>query len=361
VETVAFDGRALSSPAGGVRRYTSELYTALAADYPAVRWVAVGVDAAAIPGVDAVPAGWSLPTNAGWMLTGLPATLRRLRPDVCHAPAYAAPIGAGCPIVLTVHDVSYERHPEWYPGRIDPLRRALFRRSAVRAARIITDSQFSRSEIIAAYGIASERIDVVPLGVSAAFTPPPTGEPRACMVLHVGDLHPRRNLSMLLGVVLALRQQVPSLAGLTLTLAGVDRGVGSALRAQAATAGAPQALSCVGTVTEGQLLTLYQTAMVMAYPSRYEGFGLPVLEAMACGAPVVASRSASLPDVAGDAGMLVDAEDPRAWADALRAVLGDANRASALAQAGIARAAQFTWTRTATATFESLRRGAAPR
>ncbi len=358
MRTVAFDARALTSPAGGVRRYTSELYGGLVAAYPDIRWVAAGASEVPIPGLVGAAPAWTLPTNPGWMLTGLPRTVRRVRPDVFHAPAYAAPFWAGCPVVLTIHDVVYARHPEWYPARLDPLRRALFRWSATSAARVITDSAFSKSEIVAAYGIDAARIVVVPLGVSSLFTPPPSGQRRDPMVLHVGDLHRRRNLRMVLDVVIALRRLEPGLSTLTFTLVGVDRGEASALLQQASEAGDTGALVWQTGVSEAQLRTLYQRAAVLAYPSRYEGFGLPILEAMACGTPVVASHAASIPEVAGVAADLLDPDDDHAWFTALRAVLTDASRASAMAKAGVDHASRFTWARTAAATVEVFRSAA---
>lgn len=354
--TIAFDGRALASPAGGVRRYVSELYAALAAAHPDVRWVGIGAPPAACPaGVEAVPAPIALPTTLGWMTTGLPRAARRLRPTLLHAPAYAAPIAPGCPVVLTLHDVSYARHPEWYPGELDPVRRWFYRRSAMSAARILTDSAFSRDEIIAAYGVDATRIHVVPLAVGAAFTPAGDGTARTPTVLHVGDLHPRRNLARLLDVVIALRTREARLSSLTLRLIGIDRGVASALTAQAASAGHADALRLDGQVTETALVEAYRTAAVFAYPSQYEGFGLPVLEAMGCGTPVVASRAASIPEVAGDAALLVAPTDEQAWYDALLAVLRDSATAAALADAGRRRAAAFTWARTAAQTWDVYR------
>src|SRR5690606_7361374 len=137
---------------------------------------------------------------------------RRVGADVLHAPAYTAPLWGTPPVVLTIHDVSYARHPDWYPARLDPLRRQFFRLSAVRAARIVTDSEFSKREILAAYGIPAERIRVVPLGVAAIFGPGAPPDPTRPYVLHVGELHARRNLPAILEAVVRCRASVPALS-----------------------------------------------------------------------------------------------------------------------------------------------------
>jgi glycosyltransferase involved in cell wall biosynthesis len=204
---IGFDGRALTSPAAGMRRYAWELFGALAAIEPDSRVVAVGA--------------------APWMLTGLPRAARRARVDLFHAPSYTAPIGGPRPLVLTIHDVSYERHPEWYPYRQDPLRRAFYRRSAKSADCIITDSEFSRGEIAAAYDLDPTSIDVVPLAPGREFQsgpalPLPAGVPRRYL-LHVGDVHVRRNLPMIARAVLMLRALDAAYRDLTLTMVAARR------------------------------------------------------------------------------------------------------------------------------------------
>lgn len=350
---LAFDGRALWSPASGIRRYTHEVFAALRRVAPEVQITAIGIDRAPLEGVKSAPARVSLPTNLGWSLIGLPLSAWRTAFDVFHAPAYTAPLWGIRPLVVTIHDVSYARHPEWYPYRLDPIRSAFYRASARRADRVLTDSTFSRDEIVAAYGLDPARIDVVPLGVGSPFTPR-DGVPREPFVLHVGDLHVRRNLAMLFDVVLTLRKSDPRLTTLRLVLAGADRGVLATLRRQASAT--PHVLEYLGKPSDDTLVDLYRRAAVFAYPSRYEGFGVPVLEAMACGTPVVASRAASIPEIVGDAALLVGADDVTGWREALQAVLTDAARAADLSARGRTRAKAFTWERTARETLACYRR-----
>jgi len=360
---IGFDGRTLVSPAAGMRRYTRELFGALAEIDHALEIVAVGSPAEVVlpNGLRHVAAGGSLPSNFGWMLTGLPRAARRAKLDLFHAPSYTAPIGGPRPLVLTIHDVSYERHPEWYPYKRDPLRRAFYRRSARAADRIVTDSHFSKAEIVAAYGLHASTIDVVPLAAAGTFAagpvlPLPAGYPPRFLV-HVGDLHPRRNLTMLAHAVAAVRNRVAAARQLSLVLVGHDRGSGDELRAISRREGGdtPLVLFAQG-ATDATLLALYRSAIALAYPSRYEGFGLPLLEAMSCGTPVIAARSSSIPEVVGDAGVLIDPDDERAWMMAIEEVVDDPDHTERLRAAGLARASGFSWQRTASETAAIYRR-----
>jgi glycosyltransferase involved in cell wall biosynthesis len=411
---VGIDGRAFASPAAGVRRYVSELTREMAARLAGsvgesasdsysdsdsrsanaeIELIAIGAPAeAALPsGVQRASEGPSAPTNFGRHLTGLPLAMPRARLDLFHAPAYTAPLWGSTPVVLSIHDVSYARHPEWYPYRRDPLRRWFYRQSARRAALILTISEFSKREIVAAYDIPPDRIIVTPLGVSEMFHPAQPVQPaqtteRAAgappFLLHVGDLHARRNLGIVVKALARLRGQGSSLtsgwahnpkvagsnpapatvvsggggAVVRLVLAGVDRGVADALLDEAVKLGVREAIDIRGRVSDEELVTLYQRCAALVYPSRYEGFGFPLAEAMACGAPVIASNASAIPEVTGSAAVLLDPDDEQGFADAIARVLSDAEHVASLRARGLARAAQLTWAETAARTMEAYRR-----
>lgn len=366
---VGIDGRAFSSPAAGVRRYATALVRALLALGEPLEMVALGGRAAARPdGLAHVPEPGHPPTNAGWTLVGIPRAAARAGVGLIHAPAYTAPFWAGVPVVLTIHDVSYARRPEWYPYRAGPVRRWFYRRSAHAANHILTDSEFSATEIIAAYGIARDRLTVAPLGVdAAAFAPADPGLPVepppgvvAPFLLHVGDVHERRNLAPVLEALLGARRRGGALSALSLVLAGVDRGIVEGLCATATAAGARDAVTPLGAVSDERLKGLYHGAVALVYPSLYEGFGLPLLEAMASGTPVIASRAASIPEVVGDAAIVLDPGDVPGWTQAIVTVVEDEGRRQALRAAGLHRASEFAWARTARMTLDVYRQAARP-
>ncbi len=362
---VGIDGRAFASPAAGVRRYARGLTRALAA-LPDLRVTVIGGGAGeGVPGglpdgVEQVGEAWHPPGNPGWVLVGLPRSAARARVDVLHTLAYTAPFLAPMPVAVSIHDVSYARHPEWYPHERDALRRAYYRISAQRADAVIAPSHFSASEIQAAYGLGPDRVTVVPLAVEAMFAgsgpdgdadadAPLPGGIREPFALHVGEIHARRNPDVVLRALTTIEQRGGP--AVPLVLAGVDRGEIAALTSQA-----PGRVVALGRVDDAVLARLYRRAALLVYPSRYEGFGFPIIEAMAAGLPVVASNAASLPEVAGDAALLVDPEDADGWADAVTRILHDATLRDDLVARGKARAAGFTWGRTARLTADVYRR-----
>jgi glycosyltransferase involved in cell wall biosynthesis len=359
---VGLDGRAFHAPAAGVRRYVGELTRALARCPGDVEIVALGPSRPeCVPGgIEIVPAPSGDYGNALWQIAVIPRLARRARVDVLHAPAYTAPIAGAPPVVLTIHDVSYARRPDFYPYRRDALRRLFYRLSALRADAIITVSGFSAGEIAAAYGVPRGRVRVIHEAAAAGFLPAPASPPRPGWspphVLHVGDLHERRDLFTALRAVVRVRQSVSRLSGLRLVVIGVDReGVGARLDAMAREVGQADAVVRLESVSERELVEWYQHAAALVYPSRYEGFGLPLVEAMACGTPVIAADAAASTEVLGGAGVLCPPGDEGAFSDALTSVLCHPEIAERHRQLGLERAAAFSWDRAARETLEVYR------
>jgi glycosyltransferase involved in cell wall biosynthesis len=255
-------------------------------------------------------------------------------------------------VVVTIHDLFFIG----YPGQRRPLYDAVMTRLARLYARgasaIVADSEHSRRAIVERLGIAAERIAVIPVGLGPEFrpgAPSPIQRARyglgACYVLYVGNFLPHKNLPRLLRAWAALP---PALrADTRLVLAGGDHARRPALAALAASLGLETGVAFPGLVDDADLPAVYGGAMLLVQPSLEEGFGLPGLEAMACGVPVVASRRGALPELVGEAGLLVDPEDEPALTAVLARVLGSPQERATLAGRGVVRAADFTTARTA--------------
>ncbi|MGB2953042.1 MAG: glycosyltransferase family 1 protein [Gaiellaceae bacterium] len=299
---------------------------------------------------DLVPAGIEpveLPARSQVlrMAVRLPLLLRQLRPALAHF-QHAMPLGCPCPAVVTVHDLSFEQQP----GLMRPRDRLMFRtqvpRSARRAARIFAVSARTKQDLVERYRVPEERIVVTPNGVDPAFRPDgprPEGAPYA---LFVGTLQPRKDP---LGAIEALALVD---AKLRLVLAGPDKGDGERARRAAERLGLNGRVELRGHVEKEELASLYRGAACLVLPSRYEGFGLPVLEAMASGTPVVTTTAGAIPEVAGDAAILVEPGDPVALAGGIERALADRER---LVGAGLERARKFSWAETARRTLEVYR------
>ena len=268
-----------------------------------------------------------------------------------HAPNFVSPSLQG-QLVITVHDVSFLHYPEMHPAaRMEWLEEGL-RGSMDYAAKIIVPSQFTRRELIEKFPEGDpDRIHVVPLGASPSFRPYDREESLSVLRRHgleygryclfVGNLEPRKNLSNLLHAW----QSIPgtSNASVPLVLVGSSGWKNADLLAQIDTLAAAGLVKRLGFVPAEDLPVITAGAKLFAYPSVYEGFGLPVLEAMACGVPVVTSDRTSLPEVAGDAAILVDPENPEEIAAAIRRLLDDAELSAEMSAKGLARAALYSW------------------
>ncbi len=295
-----------------------------------------------------------------WEQTRLALESRRL--SVLHGLAFAGPLAAQCPTVITVHDLAFLRFPQAFRRGNRTYLRLFTRLSTRRAARVIAVSESTRRDVIALCGVPAERVIAVPNGVTEAFCP---AEPAAVaefrrraglpdrFILYLGTLEPRKNLVRLLDAYAMWRQA--SQQDIPLVLAGGKGWFFETIFARVAELGLADSVVFPGFVPAAELPWWYRAADVFVYPSLFEGFGLPVLEAMACGAATITSRTSSLPEVAGEAAVLVDPEDTAALADALSRVLADRALAESLQAAGPRQAAQFSWRRTASETAQVYR------
>jgi glycosyltransferase involved in cell wall biosynthesis len=307
-----------------------------------------------------------LPARRLWTHRRLAAELRRRPPDLLFVPAHVLPIGCKVPAVVTVHDLGYEFYPRSHPlSRLAYLRWST-RRHAHLAAGILVDAGPTRDALVARYGADPERIDVVHLAADPDFAP---AAPEAIAalrhqlslpesapyLLHVGTIQPRKNLERLLRAFAQLLAIEPELR---LILAGAI-GWGAAadrLREEAHALGIGDRLLLPGYLPRDQLPVLYSGATALVLPSLYEGFGLPMVEAMACGTAVACSEGSCLTEVAGEAALLFDPLDEAAIAEALRRMMVDTPLRRGLEAAGLARAAEFSWDRAAEETMRVLDR-----
>jgi len=267
--------------------------------------------------------------DALWYPVGLSRRARDL--DVLHCTTFRGPAGGRVPTVLTVHDLAILRSPESFPRWHRLYGKAGLVRVLRAAEAIIAVSEFTKAETVELVGVAAERIRVVPNGVDAVFAP---DGPRAegDYVLAVATLEPRKNLSRVVEAASAL--------GVELRVVGA-RGWGGI-----------DVPGWVGEVPDSELAALYRGARCVVYPSLYEGFGIPVLEAMACGAPVVTSRGTAMEEVAGGAAILVDPRDVESIAGGIEQAL---SQRDAFVPLGLERAREFTWERAADSVVELWR------
>jgi len=343
---VVLDADVLGRQRTGDETYVTNLLRELAAAAPTdLRLAAITRHPELVPdGIEAI----ELPARGQLvrMAIRVPRLLRRLRPALVHF-QHSLPPAAPSPAVVTVHDLSFERDPSVMPARDRLIFRTVLPRSARRAERVLAVSELTKRDLIELYGIAEEKIVVTPNGVDPAFRPDgpsPDGEPYA---LFVGALQPRKDATAAIEALALIGDGAPRLV-----LVGPDKGGRADAERAAARLGLADRVELRGYVPQDELAALYRGAACLVFPSRYEGFGLPVLEAMASGTPVVATTAGALPEVAGDAAVLVEEGNPVALAGGIERALADHER---LRAAGLERARAFTWAETAARTLAVYR------
>jgi len=365
--TIAVDLRALVPDATGIGVYTRELLLALARGSGAFRYLGLahrpvqGAAELAAAGIalEAHPA----PLGVLWQQLVLPRRLARGDVDLFWSPLTTLPLAPPVPAVVTVHDLTAILLPETHNARVRWSLVPFLSRSLLRARRVVAVSRATAADVAFHFPETAPRLRVVHEGVDPAFAPAPPERVAAIRLelgwpggylLCVGTVEPRKNLGILLDAWEALLAGGSSEAAAPppLVLAG-GYGWGSRGLVRRIERLAPRGVHALGRVAPEHLLRLYQGALLFVYPSLYEGFGLPPLEAMACGVPAVVSDAASLPEVVGDAGITVPPHDAGALAAALAALLADPGRRRELARRGVERAKLFRW-ETAAARMEEI-------
>jgi glycosyltransferase involved in cell wall biosynthesis len=297
-----------------------------------------------------------------WEQLALPIELARVRPDLLHALSFISPVAWRGRSVVTVYDLSFMRFPHLFNRGNRLYLRNFCPPSLRRADRVITISEHARQDVIELCGVRPERVTAILLAADERFRP---ASPEAIatfrerhnlperFVLYLGTLEPRKNVEVLVRAYAHLRQQ--GSVDHILVLAGARGWQYNPIFDLVRDLGLESFVRFPGYVPDEEQALWYSSATVFAFPSLYEGFGLPLLEAMACGTPVVASRASSLPEVVGDAGLLVDPASRDELSLALRQILEDTDQQQSLAQAGLERAQTFSWRRTAAETIQVYR------
>src|SRR5437773_3702092 len=291
----------------------------------------------------------------------LASHLRQDRPDLLHV-QYTAPVACPVPVVVSVHDVSFLEHPEYFTRDRAWQLQFTVRRTVRRAARILTGSEFSRSSILKVYGdLDEDKVVVVPNAAASEFRPISREAASAAVrerfsiaapfVLSVGDIQPRKNQIGLIRAFARMVRAYPQLKQ-NLVLAGKETWFADRVREAARDSGVADRIQFFGFVSDADLLQLYNACDLFVFPSFYEGFGLPVLEAMACGRAVVSSNTSSLPEVVDGAAILFDPYAVDEIVRALADLLLDSELRARMERLGLQRAAHFSWQKTGQKTLE---------
>jgi glycosyltransferase involved in cell wall biosynthesis len=341
---IVLDADVLGRQRTGDESYVSALLRELPQLDHELRFAAVTRHPERVPdGVEAIELpSRSQPWRMSW---SFPRLLRRLRPALTHFQHVIAP-GSPSPVVVTIHDLSFERYPKLMGPRDRFFFRTMVPRSVRRADRVIAVSGQTKQDLVEQYGIEECKIVVIANGVDDAFRPDGPTRDGPPYLLFVGALQPRKD------PLVAIEALSLVDSDLGLVLVGPDKGQASEARRAVARLGVNGRVEFTGHVEKPALAALYRGAQALVFPSRYEGFGLPVLEAMASGTPVVATSAGAVPEVAGDAAVLVAPGDPAALAAGIERAIADRDR---LVRAGLERARRYSWTEAALQTLAVYR------
>jgi len=290
--------------------------------------------------------------------------VNRDRPDLLHV-QYTAPIGCRVPVVVSVHDVSFLEHPEYFPWARARQLQWTVRRTVQSAAKVLTGSEFSRKSILKVYGdLDEDKVVVVPNAAAPEFRPISREAAAATVrerfqiptpfLLSVGDLQPRKNQIGLIQAFARLVRAYPQLKH-RLVLAGKETWFADRVREAARESGVADRIQFIGFVSDEDLLQLYNACELFVFPSFYEGFGLPALEAMACGRAVVCANTTALPEVVDGAAIVFDPYVIDEMVRALADLLLDSELRSRMERLGLQRAAHFSWQKTAEGTLDVFR------
>lgn len=366
---IGIDGRALTGRFTGDRTYWLNLVRALLADPGCARdhhftvYSRLPIAAGTLPDLPnltlrTIPAS----NNRLWTLLAFPKALCDDGIDLAHT-QYTTPLRAPCPVVTTVHDISFRLYPEWFPRKHRVLLNLTVPAAMRRAVRVITDSASSRRDILRVYRLPDEKVSAIPLAAGPEFHPIPQETARqivkdrfriaAPFALSVGVLQPRKNISLLIEAFALARHQCTVDQALVLT---GKRGWGfEGLTRQAARLKVSDFILFTDYVPDDVLPILYSAADAVAYPSLYEGFGLPPVEAMACGAATLVSDRPCMPETVGHGAWILPALDPVPWGEALARLSMEPDLRDHWSRRGIARAGELSWTDTARQTLDVYR------
>lgn len=364
----ALDGVPLSQTRTGVGHYTFELARALAALGPADEFELVS-PYAPVPVELGLPAnlrfvqpGGNGLTRRAWWSLGLPLYCGRADLALFHGTNFDLPAWSRCPTVLTIHDLSLLLYPETHEKHLVRRARVKLPLMARKATAIITPSKAVKAEVSQHLNIDAEKIFAIPEAARAAFYPAPHSERDAVcrslgieneFILFVGTVEPRKNL-LTLARAFAELLQATSLRP-QLVIAGKEGWLSDELMAYLGASQIRDRVLFTGHLSDDDLRALYSACRVFVYPSLYEGFGLPLLEAMACGAPVITSNTPSIIETVGNVARLVSPTDTHDLANAVKSLLEDANERQHRSTTGIEHAKTFSWAQTAAATFDVYR------